>query len=162
MAKQEKNKDKKYITVKDCTLYWAYLHKVSDRSGKYQVNLCNLSKGDAMALKEAGLTVHEGKEKGHAEYGSFIVAKTVASNGPVQVVDSKRNTIVDATNVGNGTKANVNIVAYWHADYGNGEGVGCGLQNVQVIELVEYSAGGGFEEVEGYVAPQTEQQPAFD
>ena len=162
MAKQEINKDKKYITINDCTLYWAYLHKVSNKSGKYQVNCCNISKDDAMALKEAGLKVHEGKEKGHAEYGSFVVAKTIEERGPVQVVDSKRNTIADATNVGNGTKANVQISAYWHDDYGNGEGFGCGLQSVQITDLVEYKPGGGFKEVEGYVAPQTERQPAFD
>jgi len=38
-------------------IMWAYLDKPNDMSGKYQVDLCNLSDKAAGALEELGLEV---------------------------------------------------------------------------------------------------------
>ena len=138
----------KYHKIRGCTLYWAHLAKPNDRSNKFQVNCTNLSKDDVKALKLLGLTVHDGKEKGKGEMGMYVIAKATRA---VQVVDSKKNSIDELESVGNGTIANVIISAYEYPDHGNGAGVGCGLQGVQITNLVEFSVGGGFEEEEGYV-----------
>jgi hypothetical protein len=87
----------------------------------------------------------------------YVVAK---APNPVPVVDAKRNTINNTRSIGNGTIANVNINAYSYPDHGNGAGVACGLQAIQIIDLIEYTPGGGFEEEKGYEAPQ--EQTAFD
>ena len=138
-----------YHKIRNCTLYWAHLATPNDKSKKFQVNCTNLSKDDVTALKKLGLNVTDGKEKGKAEMGMYVIAKATR---PVQVVDAKRNTIEDLSGIGNGTIAHVIINAYDYPDHGNGAGVGCGLQGVQIIEMVEYAAGGGFEEEEGFVA----------
>tara|TARA_B100000586_G_scaffold268666_1_gene245721 strand:- start:1927 stop:2388 length:462 start_codon:yes stop_codon:yes gene_type:complete len=146
-----------YHKIKNCTLYWAYLEAPSPKSNKHQVNCCNLSKDDQKTLKALGLTVNDGKEKGHAEYGMFVVAKATR---PVLVVDAKKNTMKNTGSIGNGTIANVNINAYSYPDHGNGAGVACGLQAVQIIDLVEYTPGGGFDIEEGHEEPQ--EQTVFD
>jgi hypothetical protein len=38
-------------------IMWAYLDKVNDMSGKFQVDLCNLSDKAAAALQDIGLRV---------------------------------------------------------------------------------------------------------
>ena len=138
-----------YHKIRNCTIYCAHLAKPNEKSKKFQVNCTNLSKEDVTALKGLGLTVTDGKEKGKAEMGMYVIAKATR---PVSVVDAKRNTIDNLEGVGNGTIANVIINAYEYPDHGNGAGVGCGLQGVQITEMVEYAVGGGFDEEEGYVA----------
>jgi hypothetical protein len=144
--------------IRGCTLYWAHLEEPNKKSNKFQVNCTNLSKDDEKALKALGVNVTDGKEKGKAEMGMYVIAKATKK---VHVVDSKRNTIEDCSNIGNGTKANVFINAYPYPDHGNGAGVGCGLQSVQITQLEEYSRGGVFEEEEGYTVPQADNVP-FD
>lgn len=141
--------------INKCKLYWACLHEVSRFSEKYEVKATNLSKADEKKLKALGLKVMDGKEKGKPEMGMYITAK---ANRPVPVVDSKRNTIADCSNIGNGTIANVCVSAFNYDHPTGGKGVGCGLQAVQIVELVEYSKGAVFEEEEGY----TVETPAED
>jgi len=138
--------DKKTHVIKKTKLYWANLHEVNQYSEKYQVNCTNLSKDDEKVLKGMGVPVKDGKESGKPEMGMYIVAK---ANRPVMVVDSMKNTVADASKIGNGTIANVSINAYDYDHPTGGKGTGCGLQAVQVVELVEYSKTGMFEEVEG-------------
>ena len=97
-----------YHKIRNCTLYWAHLATPNDKSKKFQVNATNLSKDDVTALKKLGLTVTDGKEKGKAEMGMYVIAKATR---PVQVVDAKRNTIEALIGIGNGTIANVIIYA---------------------------------------------------
>jgi hypothetical protein len=62
----------KRIKIK-CDLYWAQLHKVNDMSGKYQVNLCNLSDAACAALEEMGIEVRVGE--GKKEEGKIVFDK---------------------------------------------------------------------------------------
>ena len=146
MAKKQEEATNTQYVIKGATLYWASLHEVNKYSEKYQVNATNLSSDDEAALTAMGINVRDGKEKGKPEMGMYIVAK---ANRPVTVVDAKRNTLSDATNVGNGSKGNVCVSAFPYDHPTGGKGVGCGLQAVQITELVEYSAAGMFEEVDG-------------
>ena len=140
-----KENNKQHV-IKGTTIYWANLHEVNKYSEKYQVNCTNLSKDDEKALKALGCKVQDGKEKGKPEKRMYIVAK---ASRPVMVVDAGKNTIGDASVIGNGSIGNVSINAFDYDHPTGGKGTGCGLQAVQIVELVEYSATGMFEEVEG-------------
>ena len=43
--------------VVNADLYWANLSTVNEMSGKYQVDICNLSEGAVSALEERGINV---------------------------------------------------------------------------------------------------------
>ena len=75
-------------------IMWAYLDKVNDMSGKFQVDLCNLSDKAAEALQDIGLEVKfkDGK-------GKYITCK---STRPIYAFDDGGSQI-DAQ-VGNGSK----------------------------------------------------------
>jgi hypothetical protein len=82
-------------------IMWAYLDKVNDMSGKFQVDLCNLSDKAAEALQDIGLEVKfkDGK-------GKYITCK---STRPIYAFDDGGSQI-DAQ-VGNGSKG-VALVGY--------------------------------------------------
>ena len=153
--KETKKRNKKMSetrthVIKGCTFYWANFHEPNRYSEKYQVNCTNLSKDDEKALKAIGLTVKDGKEQGKPEMGMYVVAKATR---PVVVVDSEKNSIENATNVGNGTIGNVAVAAFDYDHPTGGKGVGCGLQAAQIHELIEYTPAGMFDKEEGgYVA----------
>lgn len=86
------------------TLYWANLDRVNEMSGKYQVDLGNLSEKAVNALEMLGLAVNN---KGD-DRGSFI---TVKSNYPIEP-EFVNSDAVDSGMIGNGTKANVGIGFY--------------------------------------------------
>jgi hypothetical protein len=46
-----------------CDIMWAQLAKVNDMSGKFQVNLCNLSDAAAKALEDLGISTLNKEEK---------------------------------------------------------------------------------------------------
>src|SRR6056300_273250 len=58
---------------------WAYMDKPNDMSGKYQVDLCNLSDAAVKALEDLGVGVRQKEEKGY-----FITCK---SNNPIRAYD---------------------------------------------------------------------------
>ena len=73
-------------------IMWAYLDKVNDMSGKFQVDLCNLSDKAAEALQDIGLEVKFKDCK-----GKYITCK---STRPIYAFDDGGSQI-DAQ-VGNG------------------------------------------------------------
>lgn len=146
------NKENKNHKITDCVLYWCSLTEPNQYSEKYQVNATNLSAGDVKALEKLGLSVKDGKEKGKPEMGRFVVAKAMRT---VSVVDSHMNTIEDPSNVGNGSRGNVYISAFDYDHQTGGKGVGCGLQAVQITELIEYSPTACFEKVDGGYVQET-------
>jgi len=56
------SEEKQRIKI-NADVYWAQLNKINDMSGKYQVNLCNLSDQAAAALEEIGVSVQEDPEE---------------------------------------------------------------------------------------------------
>jgi hypothetical protein len=125
----------------------------SDLSGKYEVNLCNLSNAVVKALeKEHGVTQvrNEGPEHKNHAWGSFTVAR---SDYPVRVLDSKKRPIGEEVILGNGTVVYASVNPYpWN--FKGKKGVSLGCAGIQVIEFVEYSTDASidaaFEEEEGY------------
>ena len=153
--------DNEYFGLKGVKLQWAHLAKPNSMSDKYQVDLVELDKTAVKRLKDAGLTVKHGKDKKEPkpEIGHYVTAKANPyedGRNPVVMVDAKLNPVEDASIIGNGTIANVNLSAYdWN--YNGKTGRSCGLKGVQIIQLIERaSPGGAFNEEDGFVA-----QPAI-
>ena len=64
----------------EADLMWAFLDTPNAMSGKYQVDLCNLSKNAIKALEELGVNVRNKDEKGF-----FVTAKS--KNYPISAID---------------------------------------------------------------------------
>ena len=118
-----------------CDVFWAQLNKVNEMSGKFQLNLCNLSYAAVSALEELGISVLEDKEK-KADMGRYITCK---SEKPMKAFDVDGDEITE--NIGNGSKAKALISCYsW--TYKNKKGVSPSLKKLVVTDLIEYADGG--------------------
>jgi len=107
---------------------WAYLDRQNEMSGKYQVDLCNLSDAAVNALEEMGLTVRQKDDKGY-----FITCK---SNNPIKVFD-KNGDIIDGISIGNGSKAEA-LVGFYEWRYQKKEGVSPSLKKLVITEIQAY------------------------
>ena len=108
-------------------IMWAQLDKVNEMSGKYQVNLCNLSEAAVTALEEMGITVADKEGQ-----GKYITCK---SNQPIKAFDSDGDLITDK--IGNGSKAKAIVTGYeWK--YKNKKGVSPSLKKLVITDLVVY------------------------
>lgn len=115
----------------EADLMWAFLDTPNQMSGKYQVDLCNLSKNAIKALEDSGVNVRNKEDKGF-----FITAKS--KNYPIKAEDSKGNQIT--AKVGNGSRGIALIKPYAYKVNGK-SGVGVGINKLVVTELVEYTGG---------------------
>lgn len=107
---------------------WANLDKPNEMSGKYQVDLCNLSDPAVQALESMGLTVRQKEDKGY-----FITCK---SNQPIRPFD-KSGDAIEGVAVGNGSKA-IAMVGSYAWTWKNKEGVSPSLKKLVIDELVTY------------------------
>jgi hypothetical protein len=117
-----------FVTIK-ATVYWAQLKKKNDLSGKYQVDLGNLSDAAVEAIEGLGVTVHnKGDDKGH-----YITCK---SANTMRAYDND-GIEIDA-DIGNGSKA-VAVVGYFDWSFRNKSGRSPNLKRLKITELVEYT-----------------------
>lgn len=107
---------------------WAYLDKQNDMSGKYQVDLANLSDAAVNALEDMGLKVNQREGKGF-----FITCK---STQPIKAFDKSGDTI-EGVSIGNGSKA-IALVSYYDWSYGAKKGKSPSLKKLVIDELVTY------------------------
>jgi hypothetical protein len=113
-------------------VFWCQHTKVNDMSGKYQLNLCNLSDAAVDALEAMGISVQTGEDK-KAEQGRYITCK---SQSPIKVFDADGDLIEEA--IGNGSKAKALVGAYeW--SYKNKKGISPSLGKLVITELVDFS-----------------------
>ena len=135
-------------------LEWAHLQpgKPNELSGKYQCDVCQLPAPTVKKLKGLGLEVQDGAKKGKPDKGFYVTPKATK---PVTIVDSKKNPFEGAERIGNGSEAKVAIRAFPYNFKGK-EGIGCGLQAIQILKLNEYSPAGMFDEEDGFVAEPTQ------
>lgn len=120
------------------TLNWAFLDKVNGLSGKYQVDLSELSPAAVEALEMMGIPV-----RNKADRGDYITAK---STHPIRVYDTDSNEI-KGVSVGNGTKAKVVLSGYEWKNPAGKKGVSATLIKVVITDMVEYEAKEGSVEV---------------
>ena len=125
---------KKIIKVK-AEIMWAFLNKQNEMSGKYQVDLCNLSIPAVQALEEIGVDVKKNEDK--PEKGFYIVCK---SNLPIVARDAD-GIAVDGDRIGNGSKAVVALTTYeWKFKNKTGVSPNIVKNGLVITELVEYDA----------------------
>ena len=108
-------------------IMWAYLDKVNDMSGKFQVDLCNLSDKAADALQDIGLEVKfkDGK-------GKYITCKSTRTIYDFDDGGSQ----IDAQ-VGNGSKG-VALVGTYSWAYQKKKGVSPALKRLVITDMLEY------------------------
>ena len=113
-------------------IMWAQLDKINEMSGKFQVNLCNLSDAAVVALEEMGITVAEKEGQ-----GKYITCKSAK---PIKAFDTDGDEVV-GVKVGNGSKAKAVVTAYeWK--YKNKKGMSPSLRKLVITNLIEYGDGG--------------------
>lgn len=111
---------------------WAQMNKINDLSGKYQVNLCNLSDAAVEALEGMDIEVRE-KEG----MGKYITCKSAK---PMKAYDTDGDEITE--DIGNGSKSKA-IISSYEWKYKNKKGVSPSLKKLVITELVEYGEGKG-------------------
>jgi len=129
--------DNKPITIAT-TLNWAFLDKVNGLSGKYQVDLSELSPAAVEAVEMLGIPVGNKADK-----GDYITAKSTL---PIRVYDTNSQEIKGVT-VGNGTKAKVVLSGYDWKNPAGKKGVSATLHKIVITDMVEYEAKEGAVEV---------------
>lgn len=123
-------------------LYWAFLNEVNQMSGKYQVDLCNLSAEAVKTLEKAGIEVKNDEKK--PQQGFYITAKS--KNFPIMAVDNNGALINDK--IANGSKA-VALVKPYQYNFKGKQGVGIGVSKIIVKEMIKYEPkGAGIEDLE--------------
>jgi|TARA_R110000744_G_scaffold362223_3_gene470241 hypothetical protein len=125
--------EKKRIKI-NADVFWAQLDKINDMSGKYQVNLCNLSEGAAAALEGMGLSIQEDSEK-KAELGKYITCK---SNKPIRAFDVDGEEL--HTLIGNKSRCKA-LVSTYEWTYKNKKGSSPSLMKLVITDLVEFAGG---------------------
>jgi len=113
----------------EADIMWAFLDTPNTMSGKYQVDLCNLSKNAIKALEEVGVNVRNKDDKGF-----FVTAKS--KNYAISAVDQAGNPIEGK--VGNGSRGIALIKTYPYNMNGK-KGVGVGINKLVITKLVEYN-----------------------
>ena len=113
-------------------IMWAQMNKINDLSGKYQVNLCNLSDAAVEALEGMDIEVRE-KEG----MGKYITCKSAK---PMKAYDTDGDEITE--DIGNGSKSKA-IISSYEWKYKNKKGVSPSLKKLVITELVEYGEGKG-------------------
>lgn len=124
--------DSKRVKIK-ADVYWCQHTKVNDMSGKYQLNLCNLSDAAVDALESMGINVQVGEEK-KSEMGRYITCK---SQSEIKVFDTEGDLIKEA--IGNGSKAKA-VVGTYEWTYKNKKGISPSVGKIIITDLVEFDA----------------------
>ena len=119
-------------------IMWAFLNKPNEMSGKFQVDLCNLSDKAVGALEEMGIEVKTKEGK-----GAYVTCK---STRPIAAYDDG-GSLLEGDILGNGSKAAAIITPYAWSFKGK-KGVSPSLRKMVITELVPYTGGcgGAFDE----------------
>lgn len=125
----------------EATVMWAFLNRVNDMSGKYQVDLCDLDDDSVAALQNIGVEVKFNPDK--EEKGRYITCKS--KNYPIPAVDVHGNPIT--VDVANGSKAKALIGAYEWKFKGK-VGVSPSIKKMVITDLKEFVRADADEELE--------------
>ena len=119
------------IVIINADAYWANLTSKNDLSGKFQVDLCNLSDAAVEKLQSIGLQVKSRDDR--PEQGNFISAKSI---NEIKYYDTSGDDITGVL-VGNGSKVKAVISAYdW--TFQNRKGRPPSIKKLVITELVEF------------------------
>lgn len=115
-------------TIK-ATVLWAQLEQVNEMSGKYQVDLTQLSDAAVAALEAQSLTVNFKEDRGH--YITCKSTRPIYANGP----DGES---LRGINIGNGSEAVAVVGAYeWKFKGKSGFSPNLGKLVITALEIYE-------------------------
>ncbi len=120
-----------YFTLETEEAILEYRNTPNQLSGKYQVDLCNLTKEAVGVLEGMGVSVR--KKDDQPEKGFFITAKSV--NYPITTIDIDGGPV--SGKVGNGSKGIALLKPYEYTFKGK-KGVGVGINKLIVTDLKVY------------------------
>lgn len=135
------NEESKGIVLREVKLYWAKIRepRVEKDKTKYTVEVCCLTREQATALHNAGVTVRKGAElkNPQPEKELFI---TATSTFQPRVVDASNRKLEgdEIPLMGNGTLANV-LIGPYNWVYDGNTGTSAGVNAIQILDLVEYN-----------------------
>lgn len=112
---------------------WCFHNKPNEMSGKYQLDLCNLSDSAVTALEGLGLEVRKREDK--PEKGFFITAKSAM---PIKVFDSRGEDLANVA-IGNGSVA-VAVIGAYDWKWKNKTGRSATVKKLVIEELQAYEA----------------------
>jgi hypothetical protein len=110
---------------------WCFHNKPNEMSGKYQLDLCNLSNSAVTALEGLGLEVRKREDK--PEKGFFITAK---SNNPIKAFDETGKDLATVA-IGNGSTA-VAVIGAYEWSWKNKKGTSATIKKLVIEDLKEY------------------------
>lgn len=118
------------VKFENVTLFWQNLYKPNDMSGKFQIDLTNLSPKQIEKLEEMELNV---RNKGD-DRNDFITAK---SKYEIRAYDKNGDELRDVT-IGNGSKASILFDTYsWKSPTGK-KGTSLSIKKLIITDLQEY------------------------
>lgn len=120
------------ITIK-ATIAWAQLEEVNDMSGKFQVDLTQLSDGAVEALESAGISVNFKEDR-----GSYITCK---SSRPIYAKGQDGESL-RGIKIGNGSLG-VGVITPYSWTFKKKEGVSPSLEKLVITDLEVYEADDG-------------------
>jgi hypothetical protein len=122
------------VDLNNVTLYWAALREPNQLSGKYQVDLCQLSPEQVATLEDAGINVRtKGDDRGY-----FVTAKSANYEILPYLPDGTEFKGL----VANGTKADAKCEVYeWKhvPTKRSGFSIGIKIGGLQITDLIEYN-----------------------
>jgi hypothetical protein len=122
------------VELNNVTLYWASLAEPNTMSGKYQVDLCQLTEEQVGVLEDIGLNVRtKGDDRGY-----FVTAKSAK----FPITPYLKDGGVFEGMVANGSKADVKAEAYqWtHAPTKrSGWAIGIKIGGLTLTDAIEYT-----------------------
>jgi hypothetical protein len=114
--------------VVQADVMWAFLDTPNEMSGKYQVDLCNLSTKAIDELESMGVNVKKKDDKGF-----YVTAKS--KNYPIKAELSDGSEVT--CKIKNGSKAIATLKPYAYNWKGK-TGLGTGINKLVITELIEY------------------------
>ena len=122
------------VDLNNVTLFWAALREPNQLSGKYQVDLCQLSPEQVATLENLNINVRtKGDDRGY-----FVTAKSANYEIIPYLADGSEYTGL----VANGTKANAKCEVYeWKhiPTKRSGWSIGIKIEGLQITDLIEYT-----------------------
>ena len=113
------------------TLYWASLYDTNKMSGKYQVDLCNLTEAQVKRLEEENVKVRNLND----DRGFFVTSKS--AKYPINAYNTSGDEL-KGVKAANGSKADVLVGTYdWKSPTGL-KGTSLSVKKLIITDLIEY------------------------
>lgn len=128
--------------LENVELYWPALYERNKLSGKYQVDLANLTEDQIEKIEKAGISVRSKDD----ERGFFVTCKS--KNYEITPYDKNGDVIGREILVGNNSRADVMVKPYaWKSPTGQ-SGISLGIAKLVVTDLNRYVPDDGTEPVD--------------